>query len=602
MQNNIEFKSRKDIPDKYKWDLTDVFADDSAWKNEFESLKTDIPSISVYEDKLGESAETLYECINLSNTLEKRLSQLMIYVYLARDTDLNEGKYQTMYDKVSKLGSDLAAACAFIVPEIISLPEDKVFSYVSNHEKLKDHEHELKDLFREKAHKLDSEKEKLIAQLSPIFQTTGNTYTILNDADLPFPQIKDEDGELITLSHGRYRAALHSTNRDYRERVYKGIYEPYDKLKNTFSVIFNGRVRSRVINAKIRNYTSTLEAALFPNNIPVAVYDNLIDTVRSNTSQLHRWAKIKKNVLGYKELHPYDSYASIFPKSDKKYSYDESVELVTEALKPLGDEYIDAMKKGFANRWIDVYETKGKRSGAYSNSTGCGPHPFILLNWNGTLDDVFTLVHELGHNMHSYFSEQNQPYHYSGYSIFVAEVASITNEALLLDYMVQNANTNDEKNTLIEHFLMNAQATFYRQTRFAEFERLIHSKAENDEYLDAKSLTEAFAKMYGEYWGEAMTVDYEEGLSWARIPHLFKYNFYVYQYATGFAAAQWLASSIKKEGEPAIKRYLNFLSSGSSDFPLNVLNKAGVDMSQPAPIKAAINEVDKYLKIVESNI
>jgi oligoendopeptidase F len=308
---------------------------------------------------------------------------------------------------------------------------------------------------------------------------------------------------------------------------------------------------------------------------------------------------LKKKVLGLSEFHPYDTYVSLFPDAEKKYSFDEAKQIVLEALKPLGEEYHKALLMSFDNRWIDVYETKNKRSGAYSNGCGCGVHPWILLNWNGTLDDVFTLAHELGHNMHSYFTEKNQPYHYANYSTFVAEIASTTNEALLLDYLIAKAQTKAEKAPLLEKFLVNAQQTFFRQTEFAEFEMKTHEMAEKGQVMNADELTKLFGDDYKKYWGKDMVMDEEEGYSWARIPHLYRYNFYVYQYATGFSAAQAFSEMIKKEGQPAIDRYLAFLSSGSSDYGINVLKKAGVDMTKPEPIQKAVDKMNNYLDELE---
>ncbi len=364
-------------------------------------------------------------------------------------------------------------------------------------------------------------------------------------------------------------------------------------------MLYNSKVKQRLINSQIRNYSSPLEAALKGDNIPVEVYKNLIKSVNENLNVLHRWASIKKRALKLEDFHPYDTYVTLFPATQRKYTYEEAKNIVLKSLKPLGEEYVKEVAYGFDNRYVDVYETKGKRAGAYSNSSGAGPHPFILLNWNNTMDDMFTLTHEIGHNMHSFFSERTQPYHYAGYSIFVAEVASITNEALLLDYLLENAKTKEEKVELLEKFLISAQMTFFRQTRFAEFEMITHEKAQSGEMLTADQLTELFAKMYQKYWGPEMITDYEEGLSWARVHHLVKYNFYVYQYATGFAAAHALAEQIKSEGEPAIKRYLEFLSSGSSDYPINVLKKAGVDMSSPKPIELTIKKIKRYLDELE---
>lgn len=594
-----ELPSRSEIADKYKWNIDDIYSSASEWNKEYESLDKAIKKFNDYRGKISQSPKELYSYLKYSSEIGARFSKAYLYASLGKDSELKNSEYQVMYEKISKMASDFSAATSFAIPEILTLSDGQFEDFLKKEPLLKEREHELRSIFKMKKHTLTAEEENLLAKLSPIAQIPNDTYSVLNDAELPFPTITLADGSQVRLSHGRYRAALYSLDRDYRKAVYKGTYEPYEKLKGTFASLYNGRLKTRIINSEIRKYSSPIEAALYENDIPVSVYDNLVMVVNENLKTLHRWAEIKKKALKLPDFHPYDTYVTLFPATQKEYTYDEAVEISLKALAPLGKEYFEAVKKGFDNRWIDVYETKDKRSGAYSNSSGAGPHPYILLNWNNTLDDVFTLVHEIGHNMHSYFSEKNQPYHYAGYSIFVAEVASITNEALLLDYLVENAKTKEEKMALIEKFLIGAQATFFRQVRFAEFEKLTHDKGVAGEVLTEESLTKLFADLYQKYWGPVMTTDYEEGLSWARVHHLVKYNFYVYQYSTGFAAAQALASQIKTEGQPAINRYLNFLSSGSSDYPINVLKKAGVDMSSKQPIESAIARINKYLDDLE---
>jgi len=594
-----ELPTRDKIADKYKWNFADMYKTPADWQKEFNVLSADIKKFAEFKGKISQSPKELLSYLEFSGAFSKRLSIAYIYASLGKDADLNNSEFQVMDDKMEKLGADFSAATSFSTPEILTISESDFENFLKKEPKLKGYEHLLRSIYKMKKHTLSANEENLLAQTSPIAQIPNSTYGILNDAELPFPTIKLKDGSEVKLSHGRYRAALYDLDRDYRKAVYKGTYEPYEMLKGTYSTLYNGRLKTRLINSEIRKYSNPIEASLYPDDIPVSVYENLLNVVNMNLPTLHRWAAIKKRVLKLDELHPYDTYVTLFPATQKTYTYDEAVELCIKALAPLGKEYIDAMKIGFANRWIDVYETKGKRSGAYSNSSGAGPHPFILLNWNNTLDDVFTLVHELGHNMHSYFTEKTQPYQYSGYSTFVAEVASITNEALLLDYLVDNAQSKEEKLALMEKFLIGAQATFFRQTRFAEFEKMTHDIGAKGEILTAEKLTELFASLYARYWGPEMITDYEEGLSWARVHHLVKYNFYVFQYSTGFAAAQALAGQIKKEGQPAIDRYLQFLSSGNSDYPINVLKIAGVDMASRAPIESTIQRINKYLDDLE---
>ncbi len=594
-----ELPTRDKIADKYKWNLQDFYNSPNDWQNDYSTLDNKIKKIGKFKTKILESGKNLYDYLQFTNDVGKVLTRAYLYASLGKDMDLNNSEFQIMDDKMETIYAQYVEANSFFNPTLLTLSQKQFDDMINSEPKLKEYEHYLRGIFKMKKHSLSAEEESLLAKISPIFQIPNNTYSILNDAELPFPTIKLKDGSDVKLSHGRYRAALYSLDRDYRKAVYKGTYVPYEMLKGTYATLYNGRLKTRLINAGIRNYANPIEAALYENDIPVSVYDNLINVVNENLKSLHRWASIKKRALKLDELHPYDTYVTLFPSTQKSYTYDEAMEIALKALAPLGKEYIEALKFSFDNRWIDVYETKGKRSGAYSNSSGCGPHPFILLNWNNTLDDVFTLVHEIGHNMHSYFSEKNQPFQYSGYSTFVAEVASITNEALLLDYLVENAKSKDEKMALIEKFLIGAQTTFFRQTRFAEFEKITHDKGKAGEVLTSESLTKLFAEGYQKYWGPEMVTDYEEGLSWARVHHLVNYNFYVFQYSTGFAAAQALAGQIKSEGKPAIDRYLKFLSSGSSDYPINVLKKAGVDMASKKPIEQTIARINKYLDELE---
>lgn len=595
-----ELPKRAEIQDKYKWDLTHFYKTDAEFEKDFNTLKNALPKYKDFQGKLN-SADMLNKCLTFHLDNYKLFSKLIIYTSLAKDIDLNDGKNQMLNDRANKLGAELSTLASFIEPELLALPDGKVKEFIKSNKSLEQYNHYLESMLRMKAHTLTKDQEKIISMLAPIGEIADETYSILNDAELPFGMVKDENGQDVRISHGRYRSALFSTDREYRRRVYQGTYVPYNNLISTFATLYNGRVNTRLIESKVRNYSNVLEANLYPNNIPVSVYENLVKTANNNLKSLHRWASLKKKYLKLDELHPYDTYATLFPGESKTYTFDEARDIVIKALTPLGPDYINALTESFNNRWIDVYETNGKRSGAYSNGCGCGVHPWILLNWSGTIDDVFTLAHEIGHNMHSYFTEKNQPFQYVDYSTFVAEVASTTNEALLLDYLIANAKSKDEEGALIEKFLVNAQQTFFRQTRFAEFEKTTHELAEKGQFLNAEELTELFAKLYQKYWGPDMVTDREEGLSWARIPHLYHYNLYVFQYATGFSAAQAFADKIKKDGKPAIDQYLkNFISVGSSVFPIDALKNAGVDMSTSAPIDRMIEKFNKYLDRLET--
>lgn len=594
-----QLPKREQIDKKYKWNLDEIFTSIEAWGKEYSQIEAEIPKITEYKGKLKTSGKNLYSCLNLITKLGERFSRLSIYASLGRDADLNNQNFQILSNKIQKLSSDFAAASAFVNPEILQIPEKTLNKFYKDEPKLLDYKQSINSILLSKGHTLSYEEEKLLATLSPIFEIADNTYGVLNDAELPFPTITDSLGKTIQVSHGRYRSGMYSQDRNYRRDIYKATYVPYKQLNQTMASLYNGRVLERVTLAKLRNYKSALESSLNENNIPVSVYENLISVTNKNLKTLQRWAEIKRKVLNLDKLHPYDTYVSLFPSVDRKYSYQEAQEIVLKALAPLGEEYVNAVQYGFEHNWIDVFETQAKRSGAYSNSSGAGPHPFILLNWNNTLDDVFTLIHEIGHTMHSYFTEKNQPFQYRNYSTFVAEVASTANENLLFDYLIKHSNTKEEKLALLEKFLTQVQTTFFRQTRFAEFEAMTHAEAEKGIYLTNEQLTSEFAKLYQKYWGENMITDYEEGLSWARIHHLFDYNFYVYQYATGFAASNALVENILKEGKPAIERYIAFLSAGNSDFPINILKKAGVDMTEESAIQSLINKTNYYLDELE---
>lgn len=593
-----ELMKRSEIDPKYTWNLADVYESPEKWEEEFKVVESKIEEYKKFEGTLGNSAEALLACFKFDNEMGIKVERLYLYASLAQDLDLANAENQGRYNRLIALYTRVGAASSFIAPEVLSMPEEKLWSFINSSDELKIYTQSMKDLLRTKEHTLSKEQEEILALASPVKSLAGDVFSMFNNADIQFPKVEGEDGKEIQVSHGRYGAAMYSNDRGFRERVYKGIYKPYKEYQNTYGALFNGQIKSLVFNARARKYNSTREASLDRNNIPLSVYDNLINTVRENIKVLHRWAELKRKVLGYKELHPYDTYVSLFPSVKKEYSYDEASDILYKALVPLGDKYVNDVKNAVDNRWIDVYETKGKRSGAYSSGTTFGVHPYVLLNWNNQLNDVFTFAHEMGHNMHSFYTGNTQPYPYANYSIFVAEVASITNEALLLDYLIKNAKTKEEKLALLEMNLQNIQATFFRQTRFADFEQLTNELTEKGEALTPVKLTELFGKMYQEYWGPAMAMDEEEGYSWARIPH-FYYNFYVYQYATSYAASQAVAEKILTEGEPAVEKYLEFLHSGSSQYPIDVLKKAGVDMNSPEVIKAVVRKMNSLMDQME---
>lgn len=592
-------RDRNSIDDEYIWKLEDIYNSEEEWNKDFEWLKSIITKYSEFKGKLSHSGEELENCLKFEEEVGLRIGKLHLYSMLAKDLDLSDTKFQGMYDQLMLLLAQVEAAGAFIRPEMLSIPEEKLNSFIADSKFLNVYKQYFADMTRTKEHTLDDEKEMMLANLSPALQTPYNAFSLINNADFQFPKVKNEKGEEIEVSHGRYGSAMYSLDRDYRKRFYEAYYKPYKQYKNTIGALFSGNIKGNHFTSSTRKYNSSREASLDANNIPVKVYDNLVNTVEDNLNPLHRWCALKKKVLGVEDFHAYDIYVTLFPSVKKEYSYEEGKNLVFNSLKPLGEKYLKDLKYAFDNRWVDVFETKGKRSGAYSSGTTVGVHPYVLLNWNDQLNDVFTLTHEMGHNMHSHYTGLNQPFPYANYSIFVAEVASTLNEALLLDYLIDNIDSKEIKLALLEKHINSTVATFYRQTLFASFEETVHRKIKNGEPLTPDYLCGLYGDLHKKYWGNAMTLDEEETYTWARVPH-FYYNFYVYQYATSYAASEVLVEKIKNEGEPAVKGYLKFLEAGSSDYPINVLKKAGVDMLSPEPILAVTKRMNSMIDKLET--
>lgn len=593
---------REEIEAKYKWNLQDIYLTDDDWESDFRWVESQIPNYKKFEGQLSKSVQNLLACLNFDNEIGIKLERLHLYAMLAKDSDMRVTKYQAADDRIRTLYSKANTASSFIRPELISIPDNQLLEMINNLNELKIYSHYIEELLRTKKHTLDKHSEEILSLASDALQTPYNTYSLFTNADIEFPSVEDESGSKVQMTHGRFYSAMYSKDQTYRERAFKAYLKPYKDFMNTFTSLFNGNLKTNIFNAKVRNYSSAKEASLDRNNIPVFVYDNLINAVGENLEPLHRWAKLKTKLLGVKNLHPYDVYVTIFPESsEKEYDFEEAKQLVLEALKPMGENYLSSLKMAFDNRWIDVYETKGKRSGGYSSGTTFGVHPYVLLNWTNLLNDVFTLAHEMGHNMHSYYTGLNQPFIYSNYSIFLAEVASTFNESLLLDYLIENAKNKQEKLFLIEKYLNNITATFYRQVMFAEFESIVYESAEKGEALTSDSLCKLYKDIYQKYWGPAMIVDKEEEYTWARIPH-FYYNFYVFQYATGMAASEVLAAKVKKEGSQAVKNYQEFLKAGSSDYSINILKRAGVDMNSKEPVLAVTKKMTQLLNEIEELI
>ncbi len=591
---------RNEIDAKYKWRLEDIYATDKDWEREFASISKQIPGLEQYRGKLAQSSKTLLELFKLEDDLGETLGKLYVYSNMSSHENTALDKYQSMADRASTLLTQYSAATSWVVPEILTIPEDKLWGWLDADEELALFRHRLEDVIRGKAHILSPEEENLLALAGDVTRMPRTIHSMLDNADMTYPSIEDENGETVELTKARYSLFMESGDRALRQRAFKAFYETYNKYENTLASLLSSIVKRDIFYSKARKYGSSLEAALDGDNIPVAVYDNVVATLNDNMGPMHRYTALRKKVLGLDEVHPYDLYTPMFPDMTKKYEYDEAVKLVSRALEPMGSEYLKAMRKGFKGGWIDVYETKGKRAGGYSWGS-YGTHPYILLNYNGTLSEVFTVAHEMGHALHSYFTWGNQPAAYGDYTIFVAEVASTANEALLMDHLLDVTDDPDEQLSLLDFHVRQIQGTVYIQSLFAEFEREIHTSAESGKPLTAGGLNEMIAGLYQKYFGPELVIDEIYKINWGRIPHFYN-NFYVYQYATGHAAATLLAENILQQKPGAREKYLEFLKSGSSDYSIELLKKAGVDMTSPEPIEAVARRMDALLDKMEELI
>ncbi|QQZ07480.1 oligoendopeptidase F [Heyndrickxia oleronia] len=592
--------SRNEVQEELTWRLEDIFANDEAWDKEYKEVKELLPSAEQFKGKLGDNAEKLFEALTFQDEVAERLGKLYAYSHMRSDQDTTNSFYQGLDSRMNSLLAEMGSAFAYLVPEILSIDEDKLASFLNEKSELQVYKHALEQINLQRPHVLSADQEALLAQAAEVMNASSNTFGMLNNADLEFPTIKDENGEEVQITHGRYTRFLESADQRVRKEAFEKLYETYGNFKNTFASTLGGQVKRDNFNAKVRNYQSAREAALSNNNIPESVYDNLVNTVNKNLHLLHKYVKLRKKVLGVDELHMYDLYTPLVKDVEMKVTYEEAKEMVLKGLAPLGEEYQEILKEGFENRWVDVVENKGKRSGAYS-SGAYGTNPYILMNWQDNVNNLFTLAHEFGHSVHSYYTRKNQPYTYGDYSIFVAEVASTCNEALLNDYLLKTIDDEQKRIYLLNHYLEGFRGTVFRQTMFAEFEHLIHQKEQNGEALTAEMLTKEYYELNKKYFGgDDIVIDEQIGLEWSRIPH-FYYNYYVYQYATGFSAATALSAQILEEGKPAVERYIkNFLSAGSSDYPIEVLKKAGVDMTSSQPIEAALKVFEEKLNELES--
>lgn len=599
MENTAkELPKRSEVPVELTWRLEDIFATDEEWEKEFKQLQQEIPKAEQYKGKLGESADRLYAYLKLEDEIWNRLGKLYTYAHMRYDQDTTNSFYQGLNSRAENLATQASSAMSFAVPEILTIDEKRIDAFLEEKKELRLYKKVLDEINRQRPHVLSEKEEALLAEASDALSNPSQTFSMLNNADLTFPTVVNEDGEEVDLTHGRYSTFMKSKDRRVRKEAFQAMYETYGKFKNTFASTLSGNIKTHNFSAKVRNYDSARQAALNRNNIPEKVYDNLVEAVNEKLPLMHRYIKMRKKALQLDELHMYDIYTPLIQDVEMKITYEEAKDYVLKGLEPLGQDYIQIVKEGFENRWIDVVENKGKRSGAYSSGS-YSTNPYILLNWQDSVNDMFTLAHELGHSVHSYYTRKTQPYRYGNYSIFVAEVASTCNEALLNDYMIKNLEDEKQKLYLLDHFLEGFRGTVFRQTMFAEFEHDIHQREQNGEVLTAEHLTNIYYELNKKYYGEDIVHDEEIGLEWARIPH-FYYNYYVYQYATGYSAATALANDILAGKDGAVDRYIEFLKAGSSDYPIEVLKKAGVDMTSKQPILDALDVFEEKLNEMEN--
>lgn len=589
-----EEKLRCEIEDKYKWDLTKIYKDEKEWQKDFDDVKEKILKVLEYKDSFLSNGKKLYEYLKYDEEVSRKLEKIYYYAHLNYDADTLDEKYKVMTNKVSDLFTKYNELSSFVVPEILKLDEEKLNTFYKEEEKLEDYRFSIENIYRFKNHTLDEEKEKMLSNLSKCLSNPEETYEALTDSDFEYDYITDEKGNKVKFNESNYSLFIKSKDRSVRKKAFEMLHNKYKKYIRTITSTYKGEVENNVVLAKIRNYDSAISASLYSDNVPVDIYDNLIKVVNDNMNVLYDYYDLKKEILSLDCLHMYDTYVEIINNIDKKYSFDEAKEIVIDALSILGDKYVKNLKKAFDEKWIDIYHSKGKRSGAYS-SGNFDVNPYVLLNFEGTLNDVSTLAHELGHSMHTYLSCKNNPYQYSSYEIFVAEVASTVNELLLANYILKNSKNKDEKLAIINHILDLYKATLYRQTMFAEFEKETHKLREKGEVLTSDLLSNTYYNLVKKYFGPNVLCDDLIRYEWARIPH-FYYNFYVYKYATGISAASYIVDGILNNKEGALENYINFLKTGGSMYPLDELKIAGVNLNSKSVILSAIKTFEKYLK------
>lgn len=591
---------RSDIPDKYKWRLQDIYRTDELWEQDFARVEALLPEMEKYKGHLAEPAKTLLDCLVMQDSIWMIFDPMYIYAYMKLDEDTRVSKYQEMSDRSTSQLARVRAAFSFIEPEILSIPQRKLDGFIKQEKGLALYGHYIDNILRNREHTLSVAEEELLAQVGPLARVPRTVFTMIDDADVKFGSIIDEEGNEVQLTRQRYSKFLESTHRRVRRDAMDTYSEAWLGYINTLGANLAGSIKKDMFFAKARKHNSTLEASLHSDNIPVEVFSSLVETVNNSLEPLHQYVSLRKRYLGLDELHKYDLWVPLVPEARMDILYDSAVAITLKAFEPMGKKYVSELKEGFNSGWVDVYETEGKGSGAYSWGAYT-THPYMLLNYNNTLENLFTVAHEMGHNMHRLYSCRTQPYIYSGHSLFVAEVAAITNEMLLMDYLLKHAKNKAEKLYLLNYYIEMIQGTFYTQVMFAEFERDAHARAEAGEALSAKSLRQMYRDIYKKYNGPDLVVDSLDDLSCLRISHFYS-NFYVYKYATSLAAASAISQKILVGDQDALKRYIELLEAGESDYPLELLKRAGVDMASPQPINATVelfaDLVDEFEKLL----
>jgi oligoendopeptidase F len=591
------FKTREEISKEFKWDLESIFSQDEIWERDFQTLQRRLPELESLKGTLAQSSDALLAVLQKRDQIFESLERLYVYASMRKDEDTTNGTYQAMADRAMQLAVRASTAASYIEPEILALPQETLDRYMQEREGLALYGQQLHDLNRKRPHVRSAEVEAVLAAAGEISDAPDAIFSMIDNADLKLPNIKNEAGEEVELTQGNYLTYIRSQDRRVRKDAFEALHGTFLKQRNTIAATLSAQVKTDIFYTRQRSYETCRERALARYNIPVSVYDNLVTTVSEHIPLLNRYMKLRKRILKLDELHMYDLYVPIVEETTDEISYEEARKTIVEALKPLGTDYVNTLAKAFTQRWIDVYETPGKRGGAYSGGA-YGTYPFILLNYQNKRDGMYTLAHELGHSLHSYYTRTHQPYQYGDYTIFVAEVASTLNEGLLTEYLLKQTTDTAVRLAILNHSLEDIRGTLIRQTMFAEFEQQIHNQAEQGEALTADTLTAMYMALNTKYYGDEAVIDDLVGIEWARIPH-FYYNFYVYQYATGISAAAALVQQIVHEGQPAVERYLKFLSSGSSDYSIELLKKAGVDMTTPEPVRLAFQLFESHLTQME---